>query len=357
MAPLGKPGPGAPPEEQLAFLVLHADWYPRKLDAVQAARLLCRDVPCEAALLVVHRCPEDRPGFEGLLAAAFRPEGGLHIVGAGTYSLCQVGAPPGSPALRLFFCADLGLGGAVVENFLEAGGGFVAGYRTPSGGAVGLTFCSASLAPWGERPSRRRKTLAALEAGRHFRLADLWFAKTLRARCLEGQPEEARRLALEALDSGCLQVAAYRLAGRRGPSSTVHTVAWKGVKAAAFATAAPPPRHPLSPRAPPWVHLGDWPDVLPLAPPLQAQGGLLSLSPTSAPPAPHRTLDAGQYSREVANSRAAAECVVCLDRDVETSFDPCGHQVCCAQCAGQLAVCPICRRGVQAVWAALPLRA
>lgn len=36
-------------------------------------------------------------------------------------------------------------------------------------------------------------------------------------------------------------------------------------------------------------------------------------------------------------------CKVCMDAQVDTVFLPCGHFVCCAECAKQLQRCPICR--------------
>uniref|UniRef100_A0A8C4QHW7 Leucine-rich repeat and death domain-containing protein 1 n=1 Tax=Eptatretus burgeri TaxID=7764 RepID=A0A8C4QHW7_EPTBU len=42
-----------------------------------------------------------------------------------------------------------------------------------------------------------------------------------------------------------------------------------------------------------------------------------------------------------------SECVVCLDRETELVFLPCGHVCCCMQCAGSLCICPLCRREVQ----------
>uniref|UniRef100_UPI00358FE397 E3 ubiquitin-protein ligase LRSAM1 isoform X2 n=1 Tax=Myxine glutinosa TaxID=7769 RepID=UPI00358FE397 len=42
-----------------------------------------------------------------------------------------------------------------------------------------------------------------------------------------------------------------------------------------------------------------------------------------------------------------SECVVCMDRETELVFLPCGHVCCCMQCAGSLRSCPLCRREVQ----------
>jgi len=36
-------------------------------------------------------------------------------------------------------------------------------------------------------------------------------------------------------------------------------------------------------------------------------------------------------------------CKVCMDREINTVFLPCGHLVCCESCAKSLSNCPICR--------------
>ena len=37
------------------------------------------------------------------------------------------------------------------------------------------------------------------------------------------------------------------------------------------------------------------------------------------------------------------QCKVCLDREADIVFVPCGHLVCCINCAASLRRCPICR--------------
>jgi hypothetical protein len=39
-------------------------------------------------------------------------------------------------------------------------------------------------------------------------------------------------------------------------------------------------------------------------------------------------------------------CVVCQDTPKNTAFQPCGHYVCCASCALEMKLCPICRRNI-----------
>ena len=36
-------------------------------------------------------------------------------------------------------------------------------------------------------------------------------------------------------------------------------------------------------------------------------------------------------------------CKVCMDAEVNTVFLPCGHFICCAECAKNVQRCPICR--------------
>eukprot|EP00397_Hematodinium_sp_SG-2012_P035620 GEMP01038336.1.p1 GENE.GEMP01038336.1~~GEMP01038336.1.p1 ORF type:complete len:442 (+),score=107.15 GEMP01038336.1:363-1688(+) len=50
-------------------------------------------------------------------------------------------------------------------------------------------------------------------------------------------------------------------------------------------------------------------------------------------------------------SRAAEErkrvCKICFERCQDSLFVPCGHLVCCALCANEVSVCPVCREGIQ----------
>jgi len=39
----------------------------------------------------------------------------------------------------------------------------------------------------------------------------------------------------------------------------------------------------------------------------------------------------------------AKTCKVCMDKEVNTVFLPCGHLVSCDQCAPKLRNCPVCR--------------
>ncbi|XP_060066200.1 E3 ubiquitin-protein ligase MYLIP-like [Ylistrum balloti] len=42
-------------------------------------------------------------------------------------------------------------------------------------------------------------------------------------------------------------------------------------------------------------------------------------------------------------------CKVCMDNGISTVLCPCGHMVCCNDCAAQLAECPLCRTSIQTV--------
>uniref|UniRef100_A0A8C5JZ38 E3 ubiquitin-protein ligase MYLIP n=1 Tax=Jaculus jaculus TaxID=51337 RepID=A0A8C5JZ38_JACJA len=47
--------------------------------------------------------------------------------------------------------------------------------------------------------------------------------------------------------------------------------------------------------------------------------------------------------------REAMLCVVCCEQEVNSTFCPCGHTVCCERCASQLQLCPVCRSRVEHV--------
>ena len=61
-------------------------------------------------------------------------------------------------------------------------------------------------------------------------------------------------------------------------------------------------------------------------------------------------------SRLALEAKAAAQhaedarsCKVCMDREIDTVFIPCGHLCTCAVCyeINALTECPLCRRGIQ----------
>ncbi|XP_075842014.1 E3 ubiquitin-protein ligase LRSAM1 isoform X4 [Microtus pennsylvanicus] len=68
-----------------------------------------------------------------------------------------------------------------------------------------------------------------------------------------------------------------------------------------------------------------------LEPPAAPQGAPESVRP-SAPPAELDT--------------PTSECVVCLEREAQMVFLPCGHVCCCQQCCQPLRTCPLCRQEI-----------
>uniref|UniRef100_A0A4W3J196 Leucine rich repeat and sterile alpha motif containing 1 n=1 Tax=Callorhinchus milii TaxID=7868 RepID=A0A4W3J196_CALMI len=60
--------------------------------------------------------------------------------------------------------------------------------------------------------------------------------------------------------------------------------------------------------------------------------------------------EAGPSSPLLKVSRAVvaqSECVVCLERESQMIFLPCGHVCCCQPCAVVLRTCPLCRAGIE----------
>ena len=45
--------------------------------------------------------------------------------------------------------------------------------------------------------------------------------------------------------------------------------------------------------------------------------------------------------------RAQVTCKVCLERSVGFVFLPCGHMVCCEDCAWVMRECPVCRKDIK----------
>lgn len=44
-----------------------------------------------------------------------------------------------------------------------------------------------------------------------------------------------------------------------------------------------------------------------------------------------------------------SECIVCMNDKIEVRFEPCNHEICCADCSDKLDVCPMCRAPIRAV--------
>ncbi|XP_073938945.1 E3 ubiquitin-protein ligase MYLIP isoform X2 [Castor canadensis] len=47
--------------------------------------------------------------------------------------------------------------------------------------------------------------------------------------------------------------------------------------------------------------------------------------------------------------KEAMLCMVCCEEEINSTFCPCGHTVCCESCAAQLQLCPVCRSRVEHV--------
>ncbi|KAH9487784.1 hypothetical protein Btru_068745 [Bulinus truncatus] len=54
-----------------------------------------------------------------------------------------------------------------------------------------------------------------------------------------------------------------------------------------------------------------------------------------------------QIKEKNSQLRQQTLCKVCMDHEVEMVFLPCGHLVCCSECAGAMKDCPVCRNHVK----------
>ncbi|XP_042193119.1 E3 ubiquitin-protein ligase LRSAM1 [Callorhinchus milii] len=89
--------------------------------------------------------------------------------------------------------------------------------------------------------------------------------------------------------------------------------------------------------------------------PVSAKGSAPEVQPSAPaeiqPSAPaEEEGEAGPSSPLLKVSRAVvaqSECVVCLERESQMIFLPCGHVCCCQPCAVVLRTCPLCRAGIE----------
>jgi len=79
-----------------------------------------------------------------------------------------------------------------------------------------------------------------------------------------------------------------------------------------------------------------------------------SLAPTEAPAAaasseqtPAEPMAEGDLETENARLKEQRTCKVCMDGEVGVVFLPCGHLICCVNCAPSLKDCPVCRSNIQ----------
>jgi len=47
-------------------------------------------------------------------------------------------------------------------------------------------------------------------------------------------------------------------------------------------------------------------------------------------------------SSRTKNSRKDDSCIICFERKIDCCAMPCGHQICCLECSGNLSACPVC---------------
>jgi len=64
-------------------------------------------------------------------------------------------------------------------------------------------------------------------------------------------------------------------------------------------------------------------------------------TPATEPSAPRVSIENEDNEIEIEN-----ECVVCLDKQSDAVFLPCGHVCCCFECSAALKLCPMCRTGI-----------
>ena len=43
------------------------------------------------------------------------------------------------------------------------------------------------------------------------------------------------------------------------------------------------------------------------------------------------------------------QCIICYDRSIDCVMTPCGHQMCCSECAKKLSTCPVCNANCEVI--------
>ena len=64
------------------------------------------------------------------------------------------------------------------------------------------------------------------------------------------------------------------------------------------------------------------------------------------------SLSTSQYGSGLSSTEMESDikvCRVCMDKEIDAIFLPCGHVYCCSQCAKSVKVCPFCRRQVEKI--------
>jgi len=49
------------------------------------------------------------------------------------------------------------------------------------------------------------------------------------------------------------------------------------------------------------------------------------------------------YDESVTTATSSDHCALCCERPMDCVLTPCGHQICCSECAQQIQTCPICK--------------
>ena len=59
-----------------------------------------------------------------------------------------------------------------------------------------------------------------------------------------------------------------------------------------------------------------------------------------------REKEAKESKEKIRALEKEKECKICMDKEVEVIFIPCGHIVCCAQCGENFNCCPVCKQEI-----------
>lgn len=90
---------------------------------------------------------------------------------------------------------------------------------------------------------------------------------------------------------------------------------------------------------------------------LSNQSQQLDTSSTSNSNENSSTNEINQLQQQLSNMQNAFCCKICMDKQIDAVFCPCGHMVCCIECASNVQQCPICRGEIhqtQVVFLPLP---
>lgn len=55
------------------------------------------------------------------------------------------------------------------------------------------------------------------------------------------------------------------------------------------------------------------------------------------------------YKSQLKKIQESFICRVCMDKEISTALCPCGHMICCKQCAERLDECPVCRTAINTI--------